>query len=342
MLEKDYKPAIIGIVEKMNWLVELSKAGCPDNLIKTALAIADYVHGGCKIGSCIRIPGTNCVDYGWAFPDQSRDVTAINGNNEATTSRKVNQLADQGWLVKFVEKRHGAKGKNMFALSFGQTWEVKSKKTAKHLEGMGGRTKTQVNTLVESNKRGLLTLTSADCSSQQAPVVDFNNVNINNKHILETETVNLNVKDYSNEVKENEDNTGAKAPQTISLISNEEYSLTPKEDVSLDDESITTALVELNNREYKTEPVLHAVVETDKRGYAQWELKEAGGTQDESNADAWTIIENRYPTFTLDRKVYMVNSIMGESVTSGLTIKEAAILLGHLKEANTETDSFDW
>jgi hypothetical protein len=194
MLEKDITPEIIDNVSKWNWLVELSKANCPDKLMKTAIAVADHIHGRCEVGRCIKIPGDNCNDYGWAFPDQARDITAINGNNESSTSKKINELVEQGWLIKVVEKRYGAKVKNLFALSFGAVWKEPTKSVTDHLEGKGGKSKKDKLALaiVNPDKRGLSDSTSAGCQVRQSPVVNPDKVNINNKHELETLTENIN------------------------------------------------------------------------------------------------------------------------------------------------------
>lgn len=194
MLEKDIIPEVIGLPDKWNWLVQLSKANCPDKLMKTAIAVADHVHGRCEVGRCIRRPGDQCVDFGWAFPDQAKDVTPINGNNESSTSKKISELVEQGWLIKVVEKRYGAKVKNMFALSHGAVWKEPTKSVTEHLEGKGGKSKKEKLALavVNPDKRGLSDSTSAGCQVRQSPVVNPDKVNINNKHELETLTENIN------------------------------------------------------------------------------------------------------------------------------------------------------
>lgn len=194
MYEKEYQPEIIQTVDKFKWLVELSKANCPDKLMRTAIAIADHIHGVCKVGRCISIPGQTCVDYGWAFPDQGMDLTPINGNNESTTSKKIDELVEQGWLIKVVEKRYGARVKNLFALTTGPVWKAPTKSQTDHLEGKGGKSKKTMIGLavVNPDNPRLSNSTSGDCQTRQAAVVNLDKVNSNNKQKLETVTVNGN------------------------------------------------------------------------------------------------------------------------------------------------------
>jgi len=195
MYEKTYEPKIIGLPDKWNWIKALMTANCPDKLLSTAFAIADYVHKTCVVSKCIKSEGDVCNDFGWAFPEQKTQLPPINNKNESTTSKAIKALVEQGWLIKESEKKNRKEEKNFFALAYGESWEVKETngEQLRNPDGSrkGGRRKAS-DAVVESNNHGLFNLTTTDCSVQQPPVVESNKVNINNKHELETLTVNVN------------------------------------------------------------------------------------------------------------------------------------------------------
>ena len=242
-------------------------SNCPDKLISTAFAIADYVHGRCTVGKCIKVEGATCNDYGWAFPEQKRDLPPINNKNESTTSKAIKALVEQGWLIKVAEKKNRKEEKNFFALAVGTPWDVKVNDGTRLLDEngnrQGGRRKAikgaeeskAIEAVVHSNNDRLFNSTTTDCSTQQPPVVHPNKVNINS-NVNGNSNLKVNsIKGNPKEVKENEDNTGAKAPQqSLSntednpLISNEGYPLISNKDSSLDDESDDLLVVESNNQ----------------------------------------------------------------------------------------------